>query len=62
MGSQKPGHASVGEISIRHLYEIALIKQKDSPHVPIESVCKNLIGSARAMGVKVVDDREQQQA
>lgn len=53
-GSQKPGHQHVAAISLKHLYEIALIKQKDTPLVPAESVVKSLMGTCRSMGVKVV--------
>ena len=53
-GSQKPGHQSVATISLKHLYGIAEVKQKDTPNVPVESVVKALMGTCRAMGVKVV--------
>jgi large subunit ribosomal protein L11 len=53
-GSQKPGHQSVATISLKHLHGIAEVKQKDTPNVPLESVVKGLIGTCRAMGVKVV--------
>lgn len=53
-GSGKPGHQSVASISLKHIYEIALIKQKDCPHVPVESICRTLIGSCKSMGIKVV--------
>lgn len=53
-GSQKPGHQHVATISLKHLYEIAAVKQQDSPLVPVESVCKSLMGTCRSMGVRVV--------
>ncbi|KAK9813872.1 hypothetical protein WJX73_002790 [Symbiochloris irregularis] len=31
-GSQKPGHSVAAEISAKVLYEIALVKQRESPH------------------------------
>lgn len=53
-GSQKPGHDVAGTVSLKHIYEIALVKQADVPHIPLQSVCKSLIGTCRAMGVAVV--------
>lgn len=53
-GSQKPGHDVAGTISLKHIYEIALAKQGDVPHIPLKSVCKSLVGTCRAMGVAVV--------
>lgn len=53
-GSQRPGHVSAGSISLKHLHEIAVVKQKDNLHIPVESVCASLMGTCRAMGIKVV--------
>ena len=52
--SQKPGHQTIGTISLKHVYAIAEAKQKDTPNVPLEAVCKGVIGTCRSMGVKVV--------
>lgn len=54
MGSQKPGHQHVAAISLKHIYEIAQVKQRDTPLVPLDSVCKSLMGTCRSMGVRVV--------
>jgi large subunit ribosomal protein L11 len=53
-GSQKPGHQHVAAISLKHLHEIALVKQQDQPAVPLESICKSLMGTCKSMGVRVV--------
>lgn len=53
-GSQRPGHESAATVSLKHLHGIAEVKQQDTPHVPLESVVKGLIGTCRAMGIKVV--------
>lgn len=53
-GSQRPGHQHVASISLKHLHEIAVAKQKDTPGVPLESVVKSLMGTCRSMGVRVV--------
>ena len=41
---------------MKHIYEIAQIKGKDPKlaHLPLESVCKMLVGSCRSMGIRVV--------
>ena len=53
-GSQKPGHATAGELSVKAVYEIAKIKQKDTPQLPLESVAKQIVATCTSMGVKVV--------
>lgn len=53
-GSKRPGHESVGTISLKHLHAIALVKQKDVPLVPLRSIVASLIGTCRSMGVTVV--------
>ncbi|ODV88990.1 hypothetical protein CANCADRAFT_58038 [Tortispora caseinolytica NRRL Y-17796] len=47
---------TIGTISLKHVYEIALIKQKDPnmANVPLEGICKSIIGTAKSVGVKVV--------
>jgi len=57
-GSQRPGHTSVATISAKHVYEIAKVKQQDTKDVPLESVCRNIIGTCRSMGVEVVNRLE----
>jgi large subunit ribosomal protein L11 len=49
MGSQTTGTSRVGTVSVKHIYEIAKVKQKDTPHLPLESICKNIIGTANSM-------------
>ena len=43
-------------MSLRHVYEIAKVKAQDPNFagVPLESVCKTLIGSAKSLGIEVV--------
>ena len=53
-GSQRPGHQSVATISAKYVYEIAKVKQQDSKDVPLESMCRNIAGTCRSMGIKVV--------
>ncbi|XP_063172919.1 large ribosomal subunit protein uL11m [Candoia aspera] len=59
-GASSPGHEVAGMLTLKHLYEIALVKSQDSAFVlrdmPLETVIKTLIGSARSMGIKVVKE------
>ena len=43
---------------MKHIYEIAHIKQSDHAfsRVPLESICKIIIGSARSLGIEVGGD------
>ncbi|KAJ7781426.1 mitochondrial 54S ribosomal protein YmL19 [Mycena metata] len=47
---------SLGPVSLKHVYEIAKIKASDEHmrHIPLESVARMVVGSARSLGVKVV--------
>jgi len=56
--SQRPGHQTTGGISLKHVYAIAEVKQKDTPHIPLESVCKGIMGTCRSMGVRVIRNPE----
>lgn len=55
-GATRPGHEVAGEISLKHVYEIALAKSKDPVFegIALESVCKTVMGSARSLGIKIV--------
>ncbi|KAF7355185.1 54S ribosomal protein L19, mitochondrial [Mycena sanguinolenta] len=55
-GTSKPGHEITGTISLKHVYEIAKIKATDEhmKHIPLESVARMILGSARSLGIQVV--------
>ncbi|OQR93227.1 50S ribosomal protein L11 [Achlya hypogyna] len=56
-GSDLTGQKEVGTVSLRHIYEIAKVKQQDEllDYIELESLCKSIIGSAKSMGLRVVD-------
>ncbi|WP_160121184.1 50S ribosomal protein L11 [Rhodovarius lipocyclicus] len=55
-GSVTPGKgANVGRVTKSQLAEIAKVKMKDMNCTDIESAVRQLAGSARAMGVSVVE-------
>lgn len=52
--ADKPGEEFAGTVSLKHIYEIAMLKQRDTPHVPLPSVCKSLMRTCKSMGIRVV--------
>ncbi|HEX8447799.1 MAG TPA: 50S ribosomal protein L11 [Sphingomonas sp.] len=54
-GSKEPGKISAGTIARSKLAEIAQAKMKDLNANDIESATKTIEGSARAMGLEVVE-------
>ncbi|XP_039003772.1 54S ribosomal protein L19, mitochondrial-like [Hibiscus syriacus] len=57
-GSSRPGHVIATTLSVRHIYEIAKIKQSDPycQYMSLESISKSIICTANTMGIKVVKD------
>uniref|UniRef100_A0A8C5STR1 Large ribosomal subunit protein uL11 n=1 Tax=Laticauda laticaudata TaxID=8630 RepID=A0A8C5STR1_LATLA len=57
-GIEKGATSPAGMVTLKHLYEIALVKSQDYSFVirdwPLETVIKSLIGTARSIGIKVV--------
>lgn len=55
-GADKPGHNFVGQVSLKHVYEIAKIKKTDERHkaVDLKSICGAVISTANVIGVEVV--------
>ena len=54
-GSKEPGKASAGKIKRSQLTEIAELKMKDLNAADIDAATKTIEGSARAMGLEVVE-------
>lgn len=54
------GHEVAGMLTLKQLYEIALVKSKDESFIlrdmPLIEVVKCLYGSARSLGIKVVSE------
>lgn len=59
-GAAKTGHETAGIVSVRAVYEIAQVKAQDEcfkmRNVSLENVVKSIVGSARTLGIKVVND------
>ncbi|VUC37703.1 unnamed protein product [Clonostachys rosea] len=55
-GAQKPGHESIGTVSLKHIYEIAKIKQSELrlSGLSLEGLCRSIIYQCKSMGIDVV--------
>jgi large subunit ribosomal protein L11 len=53
-GASKPGEDVGGSISLKAIYEIAKIKQKDEGSTSLQAWCKKIVGSARSLGLSIV--------
>lgn len=55
-GASKPGHETAGTVSLKHVYEIAKIKQSELrlSGLSLEGLCKSIIYQARSIGINVV--------
>jgi large subunit ribosomal protein L11 len=54
-GSKTPGTATVGTITMAQIREIAKDKMADMNANDIDAACQMLVGSARSMGIQVVE-------
>lgn len=54
-GTQTPGRETVGKVTMAQIREIAQIKMPDLNATDIDAACQMLIGSARSMGLEVVE-------
>ncbi|AHC73395.1 Ribosomal protein L11 [Candidatus Endolissoclinum faulkneri L5] len=54
-GSQTPSRSTIGEVSSSQIEEIAAIKMPDLNAIDIKGAVKMVKGSARSMGIKVVE-------
>ena len=55
-GAMLPGKESIGEVSLKHVYDIAKIKQTELrlSGLPLDGLCKTVIAQAKSIGVTVV--------
>ncbi len=54
-GSRTPGREVIKQVKKSELTDIAEVKQKDV-NVPIDSIVNMLAGTARSMGIKVIEE------
>lgn len=54
-GSSSPRTEKVGSVSLKHVYEIAKIKQQDLhlSHISLEELCKSIISTANSCGISI---------
>ncbi|KAI9004562.1 50S ribosomal protein L11 [Phycomyces nitens] len=55
-GASTTGTEVVGTVTLKHVYEIAKLKQQDNnlKHLSLESICSSIIGVAKSVGIQVV--------
>lgn len=55
-GAMQPGKEIIGKVSLKHIYDIARIKQSELrlSSLPLKGLCKSVIGQARSIGIEVV--------
>lgn len=55
-GANFPGRESVGKVSLKHIYDIARIKQSELrlSGISLQGLCSSVISQARTIGVTVV--------
>ena len=54
-GSGEPNKNKVGKVSKKQVLEIATLKLPDLNTTSLESACRSVAGTARSMGLEVVD-------
>ena len=54
-GSKEPGRLVAGQVTVAQLRDIAKLKMKDMNTNDIDAAARTLAGSARSMGLKVVE-------
>jgi large subunit ribosomal protein L11 len=54
-GSQTPGKGTVGKVTMKQIREIAAKKMADLNAKDLEGACRMIAGSARSMGLEVVE-------
>lgn len=55
-GASSPGKETVGTVSLKHIYEIAKIKQSELrlSGLALEGLCRSVIWQAKSIGIAVV--------
>ena len=56
-GAQNPGTEVIGSVTLKHVYEIAKIKQSELrlSGLSLQGLCKSVIAQAKSIGLKVVN-------
>lgn len=54
-GAKEPNKQKVGQVSSAQLRELAQLKMKDMNTTNVESAMRTMSGTARSMGIKIVD-------
>jgi large subunit ribosomal protein L11 len=55
MGSKEPGRSSAGTVTMAQVREVAKVKMKNMNTDDLEAAAKTIAGTARSMGLQVVE-------
>lgn len=55
-GSSKPKSIDVGKVSRSQIYDVAKIKELDMTGADIDSIFRSIVGTARSMGLEVLEN------
>ena len=62
-GAHRPGHETVGRLSVKEIYEIAALKMKDFEKRGVEmtmrTLARSIVGSAHSMGIEVYNPNDE---
>ena len=55
-GAMNPGKEVVGEVTLKHVYDIARIKKSELrlSGLPLEGLCRSVVAQAKTIGIAVV--------
>mmetsp|Transcript_21621 Transcript_21621/g.53606 ORF Transcript_21621/g.53606 Transcript_21621/m.53606 type:complete len:157 (+) Transcript_21621:137-607(+) len=61
LGSARPGHGAKGTITLKHVYQIARVKQSDEgfEFLTDKAVCLSIMSTAKSMGVSIIAGRQE---
>ncbi len=54
-GAKRTGHESIGQVTMAQVRDIAKVKMEDMNAIDLDAAAKTIAGSARAMGLRVVE-------
>ena len=55
-GAMQPGKETIGQVSLKHVYEIAKIKQSELrlSGLSLEALCKCVVAQSKSIGIEIV--------
>jgi large subunit ribosomal protein L11 len=61
-GASRPGHETIGHVTVQQVFEIAQVKMQDlvkkNKDISLRTLARGIVGSARSMGIEVYNPSE----